>query len=152
MSNHKNKSQHDKKYRELHQEELQHYFKEHYQQHKEQKNLYQQEYYLQNKSKILKQRRERHLQKSYGLSSEEYIKRVLDQDNKCAICNKEETNILKTGDVKPLSVDHNHKTGEVRKLLCNDCNALIGFAKEDISILERTIKYLEFFQRDLRNW
>lgn len=152
MAGHKNKAAHDKKYRDSHKEDLQQYFKIHYQQNKEKKNEYQRNYYQKNKEVILKQQRERHLQKSYGLSSNEYLEMVIEQDNKCAICGESETHILKTGDVKPLSVDHDHSTGEVRMLLCNDCNALLGFSKENTDILNRAITYLEYFQREFRSW
>ena len=45
--------------------------------------------------------------------------------------------------VMKLCVDHNHATGKVRKLLCHDCNTMIGKAKEDIQILESAINYLK---------
>ncbi len=103
-------------------------------------------YYSRNKERVLLRRREHHLKNNYGLSSQEYLERVVQQDNKCAICNKEEHRLCKTGDVKPLSVDHDHTTGKVRMLLCNDCNALLGFAKEDTVVLKNAIKYLDDFQ------
>lgn len=109
-------------------------------------------YYELNKEKVLKRTRNHHLKRSYGLSSDEYFDLVKEQENKCAICKQVETRLTKTGDIKPLSVDHNHVTGEVRMLLCNDCNALLGFCKEDPSILEAAKTYLEFFQADLRNF
>lgn len=43
---------------------------------------------------------------------------------------------------KSLSVDHDHKTGNFRGLLCFDCNFLLGLAKDKIEILEALIKYL----------
>jgi len=110
-------------------------------------------YYNENREKVLKKCRENHLKKSYGLTSDDYFELVKKQDNKCAICNQKETRFTKTGDIKPLSVDHNHKTGEVRMLLCNDCNALLGFCKESPEILQSAKEYLEMFiQADLRNW
>jgi hypothetical protein len=42
-----------------------------------------------------------------------------------------------------LSIDHNHETGEVRELLCGDCNTAIGMAKEDPEILQAMISYLK---------
>lgn len=61
---------------------------------------------------------------------------VLDQDNKCAICG--------LSDERHLSIDHNHSTGKVRALLCNSCNTAIGHAREDTSLLNKMIEYLEF--------
>lgn len=109
-------------------------------------------YYENNKEKVLKQSRERHLKKNYNLDSQQYLDMINKQGNCCAICNKPEHRRLKTGDIKPLSVDHNHTTGEVRALLCNDCNALLGFAKEDIDTLKKAINYLEYFQIDRRGY
>lgn len=99
--------------------------------------------YLKNKEKVLKRCRERHLKLNYNLTSQQYLEKVIFQNNCCAICNKPEHRLLKTGDVKPLSVDHNHITGVVRELLCNDCNALLGFANEDLEILQNAILYLQ---------
>ena len=80
------------------------------------------------------------------MTSQQYLEKLITQNNCCAICNKPEHRLLKTGDIKPLSVDHNHTTGEVRGLLCNDCNSLLGFAKENVEILQSAINYLT------RNW
>lgn len=143
MSQHKNKAQHDQKYREKHKEKLQEYFKEHYQANKESKIKYQQEYYQQNKERVSRRMRERHLKLSYNLTSQQYLEKVIAQENCCAICKKPEHRLLKTGDVKPLSVDHNHTTGVVRELLCNDCNAMLGFAKENLEVLQNAINYLQ---------
>jgi hypothetical protein len=57
------------------------------------------------------------------------------QSGKCKLC---------FIDIKTKSyVDHNHKTGKIRGLLCNGCNAGIGMLKEDINVLNRAIEYLE---------
>lgn len=72
----------------------------------------------------------------YGLSKEEYYRLYESQNNKCAICNIEEKEINK------LCVDHDHKTNIVRGLLCNNCNKLLGNAKDNTTILEKAIVYL----------
>ncbi len=41
------------------------------------------------------------------------------------------------------SVDHNHNTGKVRGLLCNNCNAGIGLFQDSIKILEKALLYLK---------
>jgi hypothetical protein len=64
------------------------------------------------------------------------------QNNKCAICGKPQFK-------KRLSIDHNHKTDKIRGLLCNNCNILIGFAKDDIEILKEAINYLRKDKRRL---
>lgn len=73
----------------------------------------------------------------YNLSKEEYYKLFLQQNNKCAICGCEFTNEIKG------FVDHDHKTGIVRGLLCSKCNSLLGFANDDIYILTKAIQYLK---------
>lgn len=59
------------------------------------------------------------------------------QNNKCYICNNHPTNN------QSLHVDHDHSTGKVRKLLCNNCNNGIGKLKDDVKILKKAINYLE---------
>jgi hypothetical protein len=72
----------------------------------------------------------------YGVTPEQYDTMWLLQDGKCAICKEPDPN-------KSLSVDHDHVTGKARKLLCCDCNFVIGNAKERIDVLENAIEYLK---------
>ena len=39
-------------------------------------------------------------------------------------------------------IDHDHATGKVRGMICQNCNVLLGHAKDDIDILQKCIKYL----------
>jgi hypothetical protein len=73
----------------------------------------------------------------YGLEWEEYRKILDDQDNACAICQCEFG--VKERDTH---VDHCHKTGEVRGLLCPPCNQAIGLLGDDPEILERALDYV----------
>lgn len=54
------------------------------------------------------------------------------QNGLCAICNSKEK----------LVVDHDHKTGEVRGLLCNNCNIALGIMKDSPDILRAAFHYL----------
>lgn len=70
----------------------------------------------------------------YGLRIEEYDDLMTSQGRRCAIC----ANVP----IKPLAVDHCHITGNVRGLLCQSCNLLLGHAKDDPKILQHAAEYL----------
>lgn len=80
--------------------------------------------------------REIHLQSEYGIDLVEYGRLSALQNNVCKICEKPERENRK------LCVDHCHKTGRVRGLLCGGCNKSIGFMGDSIELLSRAIKYL----------
>jgi len=83
----------------------------------------------------------RSMQKLYGITVEDYQRMMADQGSRCAICRNPESG--KRGERGfPLSVDHCHKTGKVRGLLCSKCNLGIGNFNDDIAILEASVKYL----------
>lgn len=77
------------------------------------------------------------LKRGYGITEAQYDEMVASQDGKCRICRS----ACKTG--QRLSVDHCHKTGKVRGLLCKNCNNAIGLFKDDPELLRRAIEYLE---------
>ena len=80
----------------------------------------------------------------FNITLEQYNQILKDQDNKCAICKNPET--IKsnyTGKIKNLAVDHDHKTGKIRGLLCYNCNGSLGKFKEDFQILENALNYLK---------
>jgi cell fate (sporulation/competence/biofilm development) regulator YlbF (YheA/YmcA/DUF963 family) len=84
------------------------------------------------------------LKRCFGITVYEYEEMYKSQNGKCNICGKEETSYdKKQGVLRRLSVDHDHKTGKVRGLLCSNCNLAIGKMNEDISILKSAIEYLE---------
>ena len=85
-----------------------------------------------------------HLKRTYGLDLDSYMELCIAQDYRCDICGKDSHS---TYDKKGgLYVDHCHKSGKIRGLLCHSCNAAIGHLQEDIEILESAIKYLEKHQ------
>ena len=75
------------------------------------------------------------IKRKYGLLEQQYIKIISEQHEKCAICGN-----LPNG--KRLGIDHNHKTGEVRGLLCDDCNYGLGRFKDDPLLLKKAILYI----------
>lgn len=97
-------------------------------------------YYLENPGKHMESAR----RVRYNMSPEEYQNRVEKQKNLCALCGfAEQTINYRTKKLSTLSVDHDHKTGKNRDLLCMKCNWGIGFFNEDISLLQKVIQYLE---------
>lgn len=78
------------------------------------------------------------LKSIYGISLKEYKAMYDSQNGECAICGTYKLSYGKGG----LSVDHCHKTGKVRKLLCTPCNAALGKFKDNVQNMEKAIKYL----------
>ncbi len=79
--------------------------------------------------------------KKYNLTGEELDALKVKQNNKCAICGKEET-LVKREQVCELSIDHDHKTGKERGLLCNNYNRAMGMFGDDKKILSKAVEYL----------
>lgn len=82
--------------------------------------------------------RERHLVRKYGVSLADYEEMLLAQGGKCAICGVGE----EAQRYGVLHVDHCHRTGNVRGLLCRGCNHLLGVVSDDPAALARAIAYL----------
>ena len=82
---------------------------------------------LENKRKA--SRRGYHIKRRYGLSFDEWQAMLKAQDGCCKICGQP-GKLTKSGR-SYLHVDHNHKTGKVRGLLCARCNLLIGYMEAD---------------------
>lgn len=81
------------------------------------------------KMKIIDRRRS--LKRKYGITIDDYNKMFIEQNGKCFICGLE----------KKLVVDHDHKTGEIRKLLCHGCNTVLGkIEKGEFEIYQNYIK------------
>ena len=85
---------------------------------------------------------DRERQRRFGITSQEYVEIFNAQNEVCAICKNPET-ATRLGKVKALAVDHDHKNGAIRGLLCSDCNTGIGKLKDDPSVLRSAIRYLE---------
>lgn len=85
-----------------------------------------------------KKQRNAMLKSRYGISLVEYEAMLKKQNGVCVICSKD-SNHKKQG---CFHVDHNHKTGKVRGLLCIRCNTIIGNSKEDVDILKKAIGYI----------
>lgn len=73
------------------------------------------------------------LRDRYGIGAEEVATLIKEQGGLCAICV-----------ARPATqVDHNHRNGLVRKILCDGCNGALASFDEDAEIIARAIRYLE---------
>jgi len=103
---------------------------------------------LKNREKILKRSQESYkknptkyrnqfLKYRYGITLDEYNQMLISQNGVCQICNKS----CPSG--YALSVDHCHRTGKVRGLLCVECNTGIGKLKDSVELLSKAIEYIK---------
>lgn len=111
---------------------------------------YQKQWYQKNKPRLLKEAVERSknlsfdkrksyiIKSKYGVNIDTFNNMLKDHNSKCKICGKEHS------ENKSLHIDHCHKTGKVRGLLCNKCNQGLGFFQDNINLMKKAIKYLEY--------
>lgn len=91
--------------------------------------------------------RARELKRNFGLSLEEFSRKMDAQGGMCACCGKPETDLNRDGSgVRMLAVDHCHAKGHVRDLLCGGCNRGLGNFKDDPELLEKAAAYLRRHQ------
>lgn len=110
---------------------------------KECRNKKYKQYQIDNQEKYKRLNRNNHLKKKYGLTFEDLEKMLRDQDNKCAICGKELFLHGASVDYNKIArVDHDHKTGEIRGLLCDSCNIGLGKFRDNTDYLLSAISYL----------
>jgi len=109
-------------------------------------------YYQKNKEKILKRQKENHkkyphkrkgysLKYGYGITLDDYNKMFEQQKGKCAICERHQNDLTRT-----LCVDHDHKTNQVRALLCVTCNTDVSVVEDR---LKEMLKYLNKYRKDV---
>jgi len=79
---------------------------------------------------------------SYSIPVSKYNELLKKQNRVCGICGKKETRKRK-GKIVRLSIDHNHKTGQIRGLLCHNCNIGIGHFEDNVNFLLKAITYLK---------
>jgi len=128
-----------KKYREENKEELSAKAKKRREEHPEIFKERHHRYQIENKEKIRIYLKKQGPGRRYGLKKEEYDKMNTKQEGKCAICGKDN---IKKWNIVALCVDHNHKTGKIRGLLCANCNSLLGFMDDNLEIFPKMRDYL----------
>ena len=87
---------------------------------------------------------EREIVKKYGITEDQYQQILKLQSGVCAICERHQR-------YRRLSIDHSHKTGKVRGLLCNFCNRSLGRYGDSPIRLRKAAEYLETFESKLVN-
>ena len=95
-------------------------------------------YYQKNKERILRNNDVSRMFQRYGITPKERKEIHRLQDGKCLIC-KDPVTLMN----RNTHIDHDHKTGKVRGLLCIRCNNLLGSARDNIEILQSAIEYLQ---------
>ena len=88
--------------------------------------------------------RRHNLKKKFGITLEQYNEMLAAQGGVCAICGEPESQVFKkTGRLYDMPVDHDHSTGNVRSLLCNNCNHGLGHFKDSPELLRRAARYIQ---------
>ena len=82
------------------------------------------------------------LKRKYGIDLLQYSQMFMAQNGKCAICGSDYGG-HRNGEQKALAVDHDHKTGKVRGLLCEPCNQGLGKFRDDQNIVLEAFHYLK---------
>lgn len=79
-----------------------------------------------------------HLKRTYGITLDQYNQILIKQNGCCWICKRHESELTQR-----LHVDHCHKTGKVRSLLCFNCNQGLGNFKDSVGLLITAAEYLK---------
>lgn len=95
------------------------------------------QYYGANTARILASGHKSKLKSRYGLTVSDFENMMANQNGRCAICKKQ--------DKRRLCLDHCHKTGRPRMLLCNSCNVGLGAFKDTPELLIAATNYLNVF-------
>ena len=78
-----------------------------------------------------------------GVDAARYQEMLREQNGVCAICHQPETAPDKaSGKTKDLAIDHCHKTGKIRALLCSNCNRALGLFNDDVELLAKAHGYV----------
>lgn len=124
--------------------------------HKQYRQLHLQEFLVKERKAATQRRRENlplvqdihrrsHLKTTYNITIEQYEHMFVQQNYACKICLVPFELQAQVSRTKLPYVDHNHKTGQVRGLLCSTCNAMLGMAKDNPILIQAAIEYLAQF-------
>lgn len=78
----------------------------------------------------------------YGVTEAQYLRMFTAQDGRCKLCGRREEARVEGGKIHSLVIDHDHRTGKVRGLLCRWCNAGLGLFDDDPKRMRKAAAYL----------
>lgn len=78
--------------------------------------------------------------RKYNITINDYDEMFKAQEGRCAICGTDSPSAK--GDVIHFSIDHDHLTGNIRGLLCDQCNFGLGHFQDNPEFLQKAINYL----------
>ena len=84
-------------------------------------------------------KRDKALQAQYGITHQDYKVMLAGQNGRCALCKTD----WPGGPGKHFHIDHCHRSGKIRALLCSKCNVGLGHFNDDPTLLQNAIAYLE---------
>lgn len=84
----------------------------------------------------------RSLKTEYGLPKTDFLRMYREQKGRCKICVTRIRTAKTAGDLATLHVDHDHRTGKVRGLLCPKCNHGLGKFQDSPALLAKALRYV----------
>lgn len=91
----------------------------------------------------VKKVRHNRLMSNHNMTFEQYQTMLIQQRHVCQICKQPEIRKSHNGVLRSLSVDHCHKTGKIRGLLCDACNTAIGLLQDSVDNALALTEYLK---------
>lgn len=92
-----------------------------------------------NPEKVERIQKKSYLRIRYGTTPEEKEAKYVAQGRCCAICKTSQPG------ERDWNMDHDHKTGKARGVLCNHCNKALGLLKDSVETAREVVRYLETY-------
>jgi hypothetical protein len=112
-------------------------------------NIYARERYLLLTPEQRTERSRTRQARKYGLTRDQYEAMGAEQNYACYLCGRQ-TGAISRGRGSwdsGLTLDHDHVTGTLRRLLCSNCNMAVGHAQDDPALLRRMADYVESYRQ-----
>lgn len=106
------------------------------------RRAYRRDLYKRNKESRRAQVYEASISRRFGTTKAAYEELLTQQDGRCAICGRGNSGRNRDGSARRLHIDHDHKSGTIRGLLCSSCNSGLAPFREDPGRMMRAVLYL----------